>query len=308
MKDQETIVFMGSPDYAVPVLKNLSDHYTVSAVVTQPDQPVGRGKMIQAPPVKVIAESLGLPVFQPGKVKGEEFLRFLAEQSPDAIVVAAYGKILPRPVLDFPKYGCVNVHASLLPRWRGASPIHSAILNGDKQSGVTIMVMDEGVDTGPTLASCKVEIREEETTETLTRALAETGADLLVQILPDYFSGRLEANPQPEQGATYTRLLKKEDGLMDFSHEAEYLERQVRACIPWPGAFMEWQNAPLRVWKAEVMKSCTLKTGQRGIVEKFPIIGTASSDLKLLEVQPAGKKVMRGCDFLNGARNWVDCL
>ncbi len=306
MKPREKIIFMGSPDYAVPILKKLNDAYHISAVVTQPDQPVGRGKTIQAPPVKIYAENLGLPVFQPQKVKGEGFLQFLAEQSPDAIVVAAYGKILPRAVLDFPKYDCINVHASLLPRWRGASPIHSAILYGDQLTGVTIMLMDEGVDTGPTLASREVAIGEEETTESLTHALAEAGADLLIRTLPDYFSGKLQANAQPETGATYARLLKKEDGRMDFSQDAEFLERQVRACIPWPGAFLEWQGNHLRIWKADVLQSRTLKAGQKGIVDKFPIIGTASGDLKLLEVQPAGKKVMRGCDFLNGARNWAN--
>ncbi len=306
MVNKEKIVFMGSPEYAVPILNKLNDSYSINAVITQPDQPVGRGKVIQSPPVKNFAESKRLPVYQPEKIKGEDFRELLSRLAPDAIVVAAYGKILPKEVLNFPKHGCINVHASLLPRWRGASPIHSAIRMGDKKTGVTIMLMDEGVDTGPTLAFSEICIDPQDTTGSLTEKLAGLGADLLIQTLPDYFDGKLKPADQPEEGGTYSQLLKKEDGRLDFSQDAEYLERQVRACSPWPGAFFDWEGNPLRVWKAECLKSSTLKTGQRGILDKFPCVGTGSTDLKLVEVQPAGKRAMQGSDFLNGARGWVN--
>ena len=296
---------MGSPEYAVPILQNLSEQFIISGVVTQPDQPVGRGKVIQAPPVKEFAQSRGLPVFQPEKIRGEDFLELLNSLRPDAIVVAAYGKILPAAVLEYPKFGCINVHASRLPRWRGASPIHSAILEGDEKTGVTIMLMDEGVDTGPTLAFSEVMIGPADTTETLTKALAETGAELLIRTLKDYFDGKIAAIKQPEDGATYSRLLKKEDGRLDFTRDARFLERQVRACIPWPGAYLDWNGNRLRVWKASMLNSRELKPGKRGVADKFPIVGTASNDLKLIEVQPAGKRILRGTDFLNGARNWL---
>lgn len=300
----EKILFMGSPEYAVPILKDLNDRYEITAVVTQPDQPVGRGKLIQAPAVKKFAESRGLKVMQPDKIRGEDFIRDLSELAPDAIIVAAYGKILPKTVLEFPRLGCINVHASLLPRWRGASPIYSAILNGDEKSGVTIMLMDEGIDTGSTLSKAEIQLTGQETTGSLTADLANLGADLLIRTLPEYFHGRIKPERQPESGATYSQLIKKEDGLLDFSQEAHSLERQIRACDPWPVAFFQWNGAPLRVWKAQVMDSRVFEPGQRGVVEKFPVIGTASYDLKLVQVQPAGKRVMSGTEFLNGARNW----
>jgi methionyl-tRNA formyltransferase len=306
MADSHKIVFMGSPEYAVPILQSLSEHFILSGVITQPDQPVGRGKVIQAPPVKEFAQSRWLPVFQPEKIGGEDFLELLKSLTPDAIVVAAYGRILPAAVLDYPKFGCINVHASRLPRWRGASPIHSAILEGDEKTGVTIMLMDEGVDTGPTLACSEVLIGPEDTTETLTRVLAEAGAELLIRTLKGYFEGKIAAIKQPGDGATYSRLLKKEDGRLDFTRDARFLERQVRACIPWPGAYLDWSGNRLRVWKASVLNGHVLKPGKRGVADKFPIVGTASTDLKLIEVQPAGKRILRGTDFLNGARNWLD--
>jgi methionyl-tRNA formyltransferase len=305
MVNKENIVFMGSPAYAVPILIPLNEHYKICGVITQPDQPAGRGKILQAPAVKVYAETQSLPIFQPAKIRGADFLDLLTQLVPDVIVVAAYGKILPKAVLNFPKLGCINVHASLLPRWRGASPIHSAILQGDRKTGVTIMLMDEGIDTGPMLASKELILTGEETSGSLTDNLAELGADLLNQILPGYFDGSIKSVNQPEEGATYSQLLKKEDGKLDFSQDAAYLERQVRACNPWPGAFLEWDGNPLRVWKTKVVNSFNLESGKRGVSEKYPVVGTTDGALQLLEVQPAGKRAMRGTDFLNGARGWM---
>ncbi|MDK2979958.1 MAG: methionyl-tRNA formyltransferase [Chloroflexota bacterium] len=302
----EKIVFMGSPDYAIPVLRMLHEQFNLTAVITQPDQPVGRGKKIQSPPVKTVAEELGLPVYQPVKAKGPEFMALLENLAPDVMVVAAYGNILREEVLNFPRFGCVNVHASLLPRWRGASPIRHAILHGDAQSGVTIMKMDRGVDTGPIFEMKAVPIRADDTADTLTEKLAKAGADLLAEVLPRYLAGEISAHPQPEEGATYAHLLKKQDGALDFSKSAEELERRVRAFNPWPMCTMDWKGLPLRVLQAAVSEHASSQPGKRNIIDKFPAVGTASTDLKLLEVQPAGKKAMRGTDFLNGARDWAD--
>lgn len=303
MKSQK-VVFMGSPDYAVPILEMLNQNYRVVGVITQPDRPVGRGKKIQAPPVKILAQSLGLPVLQPEKIKGDEFVQELSELKPEVIIVAAYGKILPKGILDLPKFGCVNVHASLLPKWRGASPIQSAILNGDASSGVTIMLMDEGVDTGKILAQSEVEIDKEDTAESLSQKLSLSGAELLAATLPDYLNGSIQPQAQQEEEATFTRMLKKEDGEIDFSRSLEFIERQVRAYYPWPICYFKWDDSLLRVIKAEDNRTQKLACRQRGIIDKYPCIGTANGDLKLVQVQPSGKRVMSGKDFLNGARNW----
>lgn len=295
---------MGSPDYAVPILEMLHENYPVVGVVTQPDKPVGRGKKIQPPAVKVAAEKLGLTLLQPQRIKGNEFLEEIKALAPDVIVVAAYGKILPKSVLVFPRFGCVNVHASLLPKWRGASPIQYAIWKGDTESGVTIMLMDEGVDTGGILAQQSVKISPAETAESLSQKLSVTGAGLLRQTLPDYFMGGLNINDQNEGEATFTRLLDKADGELDFNQPAETLERQVRAFNPWPICYFRWNDNHLRIFKVEVSQTSSLAAGQRGIIGKQPCIGTSTFDLGLLEVQPAGKRIMSGKAFLNGARDW----
>lgn len=304
--NKEKIIFMGSPDYAVPALKMLQAHFNLTAVITQPDQPVGRGKKIQAPPVKITAQELGVPVYQPVKTRGPEFMALLENLAPDVMIVAAYGNILREDVLEFPPFGCLNVHASLLPRWRGASPIQNAILHGDKESGVTIMKMDKGIDTGPIFQMQAVAIEADDTAGTLSEKLAAAGADLLDEVLPRYLAGEIRAKPQPEEGATYAHMLKKEDGLMDFSKTALELERQVRAFNPWPICYMDWKDQPLRVLRAAVTNKKSSNPGQHTVIDKFPCVGTADADLKLVEVQPAGKRPMRGSDFLNGARDWAD--
>ena len=297
-------MFMGSPDFAVPVLQRLNESYEIVAVVTQPDQPVGRGRKLQAPPVKLAAQELDLNILQPGSVRKGSFFEDLKRLSPDGIVVAAYGKILPEEVLEFPKFGCINVHASLLPRWRGASPIQYAILHGDAQTGVTIMRMDEGLDTGAMLAKGSIEITDDDTAESLAKKLAVIGADLLEKTLPAYMKGEITPQEQDDSQATFTRLIKKQDALIDFSKTAEELERQVRAYYPWPISYFRWEENVLRVVKASISDTNSLEPGQRGIIGKYPCVGTATVDLKLLEVQPAGKRVMNGKAFINGARGW----
>ena len=205
-----------------------------------------------------------------------------------------------------PRYGCINVHASLLPRWRGAAPINAAILHGDEETGVTIMQMDVGLDTGPMLASKSIRIRRDDTAGSVIQALSTLGADLLIEALPDYISGKLASQPQPAEGATYAPMLKKEDGLLDFTHPAIELERRVRAMNPWPGAWFEWNGNPLKVIRASVVSGeKSLVSGSRCTVEGKPAVQSAEGILVLDEVQPAGKKIMPGKSFLAGAREWA---
>lgn len=298
------LVFMGSPDFAVPVLEALARRYTVVGVVTQPDRPAGRGGQLRPPPVKVCAERLGLAFIQPERLRDSDAMAQLCAWAPDLIVVAAFGQILKPDVLELPPHGCLNVHASLLPRWRGASPIQAALLAGDAQTGVTIMKMDAGVDTGPILAQRAAPIAPDDTAASLSIRLASLGAELLLETLPAYLSGSLQPTPQPAQGVTYAPLLKKEDGRLDFHKTALELERQVRAMNPWPGAWFEWRGAPLKVWRARVWNGVNTAIGQHLVVDGYPAIGSREAVLVLEEVQPAGRKPMSGKAFLAGAREW----
>jgi methionyl-tRNA formyltransferase len=299
---------MGSPEFSVPSLQALSVHYKVVGVVTQPDRPAGRGQCLTPPPVKVQAQQLGLPTIQPQKVRLPEAMQQLRDWKPDLLVVTAFGQILRQEVLDMPACGCVNVHASLLPRWRGAAPINAAILHGDEQSGVTIMRMDAGVDTGPTINQRATAIEPGETATSLAERLAVLGADLLVETLPGYLNGELKPQPQDEAQATYAPMLKKEDGELDFTLSAAELERKVRAYQPWPGTFIKWQGGMLKVQRARCVfdpqAEAGLFPGEHTLYQGLPAIGTAQGLLVLEELQPAGKKPMAGKIFLQGARNW----
>jgi methionyl-tRNA formyltransferase len=300
------IVFMGSPDFSLPSLRYLAESNNVVGVITQPDRPAGRGRTLTPPPVKILAEELNLPVFQPERLRAPESFEKLASWKPDLIVVTAYGQILRQNVLSYPKFGCINVHASLLPRWRGAAPIQAAILHGDQSTGVTIMKMDAGIDTGPMLASEEVEILPGETAGELSDRLAEKGGKLLVNVLPDYLAGILPPIPQPEDGATYAGMIAKEEGRLDFSQPAEVLALRVRGFNPWPTAFMEWQSGLLKIHRARVSNQPGYFPEGRNIIEGYPAVGTSSGWLILEEVQPAGKKPMPGKVFLAGARNWAN--
>lgn len=305
----ENIVFMGSPDFAVPILRALAEKFTVVGVVTQPDRPSGRGRVIQSPPVKTMAQELGLPVIQPEKLSQAEAVGQLRSWSPDTIVVAAFGQILRAEVLDLPTYGCINVHASLLPRWRGAAPIQATILHGDVETGVTIMLMDAGVDTGPILSQRSIPILPDDTAGELGLRLSELGADLLIETLPDFLSGKINPQPQEEASATYAPMLTKTDGELDFNQPAEILSRQIRAYQPWPGTYTFFNGQRLKIIKASVARikapPDSLLPGSRTIHDGSPAIVTSQDLLILLEVQPAGKKTMQGREFLKGAREWV---
>lgn len=303
---QTRIVFMGSPDFALPTLIALHKKYHVTGVVTQPDKPAGRGRTLRPPPVKTLVNEYNIPVIQPVSLKEPAALAQLQQWEPELIVVAAFGQILRPPVLNLPPHGCINVHASLLPRWRGAAPIQAAILHGDKQTGVTIMLMEAGLDTGPILNQRSIPITDDCTAGALSLLLAELGSQLLVETLPGYLSGELRPQPQDETSATYAPMLKKADGEIDFNQPAEYLERFVRAYNPWPGAFTSWEVGRLKVHRAHAVESPSPGIGKRLIHNEQAAIGTAKGILVLDEVQPAGKKAMPGEVFLRGARNWSD--
>jgi len=296
---------MGTPQFAVPTLRALDEHHEVVGVVTQPDRPAGRGRKLVESPVKQVALARGLALFQPETLRGTEVIAHLAEWRPDTIVVAAFGQILPTPVLDLPSHGCINVHASLLPRYRGAAPIAAAILNGDAVTGITIMRMDEGLDTGPVLAQAECPIAPNDTTGSLTDKLAELGAQLLIDAMVGWIDGRIQPQPQDEAQATYCRQLEKKDGLLDWRRSAAYLDRQVRACDPWPGAYTTWQGQRLKVlcarpepdWQGEGRWGQVRKRGEGiGVI-------TGMGLLELLEVQLAGKKPMLAGQFVRGQRD-----
>lgn len=294
---------MGSPEFAVPILEQCTKVYSVVGVVTQPDRPAGRGQILTPPPVKETALALGLPIIQPGKLKELGVWEQLVDWAPDLIVVAAFGQILRQNVLDLPHYGCINVHASLLPRWRGAAPIQAAILNGDSVTGVTIMKMDAGVDTGAILAKREIPILDEDTTGLLLPRLANAGAELLIATLPEYLSGSIQPQPQDATLATRAPMIQKDDAQLDLKNPAEMLTRQVRAYQPWPGTYLPWQNGILKVIKAhQISGEC--EVAARSIQGGLPALGTSKGWLVLDIVQPAGKKAMPGSAFLQGARDW----
>lgn len=300
----ERIVFMGSPEFSIPSLRALVERYEVVGVVTQPDRPAGRGRAVTPPPIKQLAKELGLNLIQPRRMSDADAMEQLHIWNPDVIVVAAFGQILRSEVLDLPPHGCLNVHGSLLPRWRGAAPINAAILHGDKETGITIMRLDPGVDTGPLISQRSIEIYPTDTASTLSSRLAVIGAELLIDTIPGYMCGDIKPQPQDESLATYAPMLKKEDGLLDFDHPAEELARKVRAYNPWPSAFTLWQGQVLKVHKAHAEENTQAGPGETVVYGKLPAFGTTRGLLVLDEVQPAGRKVMSGEVFLRGARDW----
>lgn len=288
------------------ILERVAAAYPVYGVITQPDRPAGRGKVLTPPPVKLLAEQLGCRIIQPLRLKDPENLDILREWAPDILLVAAYGQILRQNVLDLPPLGCVNVHASLLPRWRGAAPIQAAILAGDSRTGVCIMRMDAGIDTGPVFATREIPITDTDDADSLSGKLAVLGGDLLVETLPSILDGTAEAIPQTETGATYARMLKKEDGLLDFQSTVQELSNRVRALYPWPGTYLIFENQPLKILKTMILMDSHGKPGTRSIIDGKPVIFCGQGALLLEEVQPAGKKSMDGKTFLNGARGWKE--
>lgn len=301
------IVFMGTPDFAVPILQTLLETQTVAGVVTQPDRPAGRGQTLRPSPVKKLALQAGVPLYQPTSLRPPESAEPLRVWEPDAIVVAAYGQILRPHVLSLPPHGCINVHASLLPRWRGASPIHHAILAGDPETGVSLMQMDAGLDTGPVFVQEAIPIEPDDTAATLHDRLAQLGAEMVRRYLDDILAGRLSPKPQDERAATYAPMIKKEDGELDWHEPAVALERRVRAMTPWPGAYTWWAGERLRIPAAKARTDGPAAPPGTVVREGDAIlVTTGAGSLQLLEVQPAGGRVMAVDAFVNGHPDFVD--
>lgn len=293
------IIYMGTPDFAVPALEKLAkSNHIVSAVFTQPDKPRGR-KMIMTPPdVKVCAKNLGIPVYQPQSMKTAEALEIINKYSPDVIVVAAYGQILPKSVLEAPKYGCVNIHGSLLPKYRGASPIQQSVLNGDKITGITTMLMDVGLDTGDILLTSETEIGENETSGELFDRLAQMGGDLIIETLTALENGSVTPKKQDESLATHTSKIDKSLCPIDFSKTAHEVHNQVRGLYPWPVATAKICGKNLKIHSTKI----TDKSGKAGtIISVRPlIIACAEKSIEIIELQPEGKKKMTAEAFAAG--------
>ncbi len=306
------VVFMGTPDFAVPSLQALlaAPGYSVVGVVTQPDRPAGRGKALQESPVKQTALAGGLPVFQPEKLRQPGAFEHLQAWAPDLIVVAAFGQILRQNVLDLPRHGCINVHASLLPRWRGAAPIQAALRAGDAETGITIMKMDAGLDTGPMLSQRSILIDAAETGQTLHDKLAALGGPLLIETLEGYLRGAIRPQPQPEAGSTYAPMLKKEDGLIDWTQSAPIIERLVRAFHPWPGTYTAWEGQMLKILPDPV-GGMALAPGKAapGRVERLADgrigIGTGEGFYLPGLLQLAGRSAVAASAFVNGHPTFV---
>lgn len=311
------IVFLGTPDIALPVLAALlaAPLLEVALVVTQPDRPAGRGRRLAPPPVKVLAEQYAVPVFQPERLRGDEALERLRAASADLFVITAYGQILRQAILDIPRFGCLNVHPSLLPRHRGPAPVAAAILAGDEETGVTIMLTDRGMDTGPILTQATVPLGRDETSATLTPRLLTRGAELLLRTIPAWVDGIIAPLAQDETIATLSHTFTREDGLLDWTRSAIDLERQVRALNPWPRAYTFVGGKRLLVLRAQAIEDAIAVSGREPIAESGTIIAaepgsgllvaTRSGMLRLLEVQPEGRQPIAGDTYLRGQRDLV---
>jgi methionyl-tRNA formyltransferase len=318
------IIYMGTPQFAVPALEALikgappgrllPEGYDIVTVITRPDKPVGRGQSIIFSPVKKAALAHGIPVWQPGSFKRPENREALAAYHADLYIVAAFGQILPQEVLDLPRYGTLNIHASLLPKYRGVSPISAAILHGDTEAGVTIMLIDAGIDTGPMLLKRSIQLSEDETTGSLTGKLADLGAQALLEVLPLWVSGNITPVPQDQQAASYTRMLHKEDGAINWHEPAFVLARKIRAYTPWPGAYTHWRGKLLKIHSAHTLHTPPHTTSTATAASTIPgtvtllqdagrkslAVTTGADLLAIKQLQLEGKKVMSAEEFLRG--------
>ncbi len=298
------VVFMGTPDFSVPTLEMLiNEGHTISAVVTQPDRQRGRGKKITMSPVKEVALKHGLTVLQPERVKGnDEFLGHIQSLNPDVIVVIAFGQILPESILNIPRYGCINVHGSLLPEYRGAAPIQWSVLNEDKETGVTIMYMDKGMDTGDMIYKKKMDIAPDETYESLYEKMKVVGSEALRECWDNIVSGNVNREPQDDAKATYAPPIQKSQGLIDWTKPAHVINAQVRGLTPWPGGYTSYNDEVMKVWKTTVVESdknneCgkVLEVSKKGI-----LVQTGENALLLEEIQMPNKKRMPVMEYIKG--------
>lgn len=305
------IVFMGTPLFAVPVLRLLVlNDYRVVAVYTQPDKPAGRGCNTSFSPVKQAALSLGLKVVQPDSLKKEETIKELAALKPDVIVVAAFGQILTQSVLDLPQHGCINIHPSLLPKYRGAVPVAASILNGDSFTGVSIMLMDKGLDTGPVISQAQIPVLGYDNTGILTDKLSLIGAFMILEILPDWIKGRIPPRAQDNAAASYFSTVSRESGEINWSEPAEVIRRKVSAYYPWPGCYTHWQGKNVKI--IEALSLPAIRDIAIGQVIMLPDgsagIGTADGILKIVTLQMEGKKPMSSIEFLRGQRQFAGAV
>jgi methionyl-tRNA formyltransferase len=297
------LVFLGTPAFAVPTLERLVERgHQVLAAVTQPDRPKGRGQALAPPPVREAALRLGVPVYQPERVKRPESVDYLRSLAPEAMVVVGYGQIIPQSIIDIPPLGILNVHASLLPKYRGAGPIQWAIVNGEAVTGVTIMRIDAGLDTGPMLLKVETVIGADETALDLGRRLSLMGADLLVEALDALAAGRVVPQSQDNAQATYAPMLKKEDGRIDWSRSASQIHNQVRGMQPWPGAYSSFRGGALHVWRARPTEAGAGHPPGSLLRIKPLLVACGAGALELVEVQMEGRKRMPAADFANGQR------
>ena len=301
------VVFMGTPDFAVGALESIiKAGHEITAVVTQPDKPKGRGKEVQISPVKACALEHGLPVFQPVKIKTQEAVTQLRTYEADIFVVAAFGQILSKEILDMPRYGCVNIHASLLPKYRGAAPIQWAVIDGEEETGVTIQQMNEGVDTGDILTQEIVRLDEKETGASLFDKLAVCGAELIVKTLAMIEAGSIVPVKQDDSKSTHAKMLSKDMGKLDFSQDAVVLERKIRGLNSWPSAYTHFKGKTLKIWDADVVNQNSFSANEYGMVcevakDSF-CIQTGNGQLKIKEVQLEGKKRMETSAYLRGSK------
>lgn len=306
------IVFMGTPEFGVPVLQALVRHHRAVAVLTQPDRVSGRGRRrVAVPPVKAVALEHGLRILQPMQLRRDKAVKDqLRAAEADLFVIAAYGQILRPDVLRMPRYGCIGLHASLLPRLRGAAPVAAAILNGDREIGISLMLTDRGMDTGPVIAQRALSMAPDDTTETLSAKLSRLGAELLIATIPDWISGKLQAQPQDDDRATYAPQIAKSQGAIDWHRTATEIDRQIRAFTPWPGAYCDCQSRTLKILKARPLPEWRGPGEPGSVVEAEGRIGVVTGEglLMLDQVQLAGKRAMDVGQFARGSRDFVDSV
>jgi len=301
--DRLRIVFMGTPDFACPTLTRLIERgEDLIAVVTQPDRPKGRGQKLLPPPVKVIAEAHGIPVLQPLKVRAPEVVAQIRELKPDLIVVVAFGQILPQSLLDIPRHGCINIHASLLPRYRGAAPLNWCLINGETETGITTMMMDAGLDTGDMLVKRSIPIGPDEDAQSLHDRLSLLGADTIDETLDRLLAGTLTREKQDDSLSCYAPMLKKEDGRIDWAREPQQIKNLVRGFTPWPGAYTSLESKTLKLYKVSVAEGSgtpgeVIATGKDGI-----IVACGSGSIRIEELQLEGRKRLSAAEFLAGYR------
>jgi len=303
-------IFIGTPDFAIPAFQALieDEQFEIIAVITQPDMPVGRKQILTPPPIKEIASSYGLPILQPEKIL--TITKKIKKLNPDLIVVIAYAQLIPEAILKIPKFGCINVHGSLLPKYRGAAVIQAPILHGDKQTGVTIMKMDKGLDTGPILTQAAIDIAPAETAGTLYDKLSQLGGELLVNTLKKYIAGKIKPQSQNQAKASFVRQLKKEDGLINWAKPAVEIERLIRAMTPWPSAWTWWKDKRIKIIavQRQPLPINSYKPGKTFIYNRGLAVQCGKNALIIKKLQPAGKKEMASEEFLRGHENFIGTI